>query len=97
MAYVPRGIRERWVRDAQYARELAAMKRHRNVEFVEVPFEWQTKQTRDSALFPSYGWVPHEMLRWRKLDGTVVPWSWGRQGDVFLMAADYASRSNPGL
>jgi hypothetical protein len=39
MAYVPRGIREKMGADAQYEREPAAMKRHRNVEFVEVPFE----------------------------------------------------------
>lgn len=82
VAYTPRHLRQ----------QMAAMKRLQDVEFVEVPFEWQTKQTPDAAIFPSYGWVPHEMLRWRTADGTVVPWCCGRQGDTFLMAAEFAAR-----
>ena len=94
MVYVCRAIREKQAADAQVEREMLAMKRAENREFVEVPFEWQTKQTARAALFPSYGWVPHIAMRWRKGDGTIVPWSVGRNGDVFLMAADFASRKD---
>lgn len=92
MAYIPRHLREQMSANARHEHGMAAMKRVKNIEFVEVPFEWQTKQTANAALFPSYGWVPHEMLRWRTDAGTVVPWDCGRQGDTFLMAAEFAAR-----
>lgn len=83
-------VRQKMARDARDEREMVALKRDR--EMVEVPFEWQSKQTAKAILFPSYGWVPAVAVRWRKADGTVVPWSCGYQGDTFLMAREFAER-----
>lgn len=44
----------------------------------------------DAAVhFKAYGWVPTVALRWRKADGTVAPWSAGREGDAFLIAREF--------
>lgn len=94
MAYVGRLIRQRQAVQAQESRELNALKRDRAM--VEVPFEWHNKQTDKAARFPSYGWVPHVALRWRKPSNEVVPWCVGGQpGDVLLMAAEFAARKKP--
>lgn len=92
MARVGSLILAKQARDAQIEREERAMKSSADREFVEVPFEWQTKVTDKAALFPSYGWVPLVAMRWRKADGKIVVWSLGRQNDTFLMAAEFAAR-----
>ncbi|HUD73673.1 MAG TPA: hypothetical protein VMQ76_01270 [Terracidiphilus sp.] len=92
MVVVCRALREQLAASAQIEREMVALKGTADRDFVEVPFEWQMKQTAKAALFPSYGWVPHVALRWRKADGTVVSWSLGHAEDTFLMAVEFAAR-----
>ncbi len=89
----PKLLRQVMSARAQHDRLMAVKGKFAHIEFVVVGFEWQTKQTREAAFFPSYGWVPHAMLRWRKPDGTVLPWDCGRQGDTLLMAAEFAKRA----
>jgi len=89
MAYVTKLMRQKMALAARDEREARGMKKNR--EMVEVPFEWQTKQTAEAVLFPTYGWVPVVALRWRR-DGKELPWSAGRQGDTFLMAKEFAEQ-----
>ena len=89
MAYVTKGMRQKFARDARYEREMLALKTKR--EMVQVPFEWPTAQTAKAVKFPSYGWVPAVALRWKQKDtGLDLPWSGGRDGDTFFMAKEFA-------
>jgi hypothetical protein len=83
-------IRQQQARDARFTRETRAL--HSDRPMTEVPFEWQSKQTALAVHFPTYGWVPAEAIRWRKSDGTIVPWSCGRQGDALLIATEFVKR-----
>lgn len=89
MVYVCKSLRQKLTADFCRDRETLAVKGRK--DWIEVPFEWQTKQTLKAVLFPSYGWVPRAALAWRRGD-MVLPWSLGRDGDTFLMAHEFAKR-----
>lgn len=69
------------------------LKRNPNREFVEVPYEWHTRQTDKAVFYPSYGWIPKIALRWKR-GGLILPYCCGRSGmgDVFLMAKEFAEK-----
>jgi len=84
MAIYGKALRNKHAADAAYDRELAGIRRV--TEWVETPFVWQSKQTATHVTFSAYGTFRRDQVAWRKADGTVVPWSAGRQGDTFLIS-----------
>ena len=82
-ARVTNMMREKMAREFESERLERAMKRDKS-EYVDVAFEWHTKQTAKAILFPTYGWVPKVAIRWRKADGLVV--TSGREGDQMMIA-----------
>jgi hypothetical protein len=91
MTTVGRALREKFSADATHERLTAAMKRQVVADMVEVPYEWQTAQSRDAIKFPTYGWVPMTAVAWvSAVTGERLPWTSGRDGDTFLMDRRYA-------
>ncbi len=91
MAYTAKFVRARLAADAQYERELAAIKKIK--AWREVPWEWHTKQTAKAVFFPSYGWVPRVAIGGRAPDGLIVPWSQFRNSyHTFLLAEWFAAK-----
>lgn len=87
MVRVARFVQEKLNRDAEIERQTVALKKNKNVVWIEKPFEWQKKQSLKAILFPTYGWVPKTAVAWRKPDGLIVPWSLGHNDtDTFLLA-----------
>lgn len=80
--------------NAETARDNEARSVAKVVDWVEFPYEWQTKQTLKAVLFPKYGWVPRSAIAWRKPDGKVYPWSDGYSDtDTFLLAGWFVSKN----
>ena len=52
-------------------------------EYVEVGEMW-SKQTRNACVFPKAGMIAHSLLRWRRPDGTVLPFDCGYNGDTLI-------------
>jgi hypothetical protein len=85
MAYTAKFVRQRLAADAEYERELVAIKRVK--DWRAVAWEWHTKQTARAVFFPSYGWAPKVAIAGRAPDGLIVPWVQFRNGyHQFLLA-----------
>jgi len=84
MAIVGRAIRQKQAADSEHERLRRSLSKDFG-EYVEVPFEWQRKQTPRAVHFPTYGWVPASLIRCRKAAGKLYGWDQFYEGDAFLL------------
>ena len=73
MAYVAKFVRGQQASAMEYERQAIAIEKVK--EWVEVPFEWQDKQTAKAVHFSTYGWVPKVAIAGKAKDGTMLPWN----------------------
>ncbi len=75
-------LNDKWAAEAYNARHAKALKRDYGT-YAPVGEMW-VKQTRNAAIFPTWGMIATTLLRWRRPDGTIIDWTIGREGDVLI-------------
>ena len=73
-------LNAKWADEASRARCAKGLTRNYG-EYAPVLELW-TRQTPRAAVFPTHGMIAHSLLRWQRLDGSIVDWKNGRLGDV---------------
>ncbi len=87
MAYTARFVQQALNSQAEYERQLSAIKKVKN--WVEKPFILHSKQTDKAVFFKAYGWVPKVAIGGRAPDGLIVPWNQFRSSYHQFLLADW--------